>query len=154
MVKSGLVQNKKTVPRKVSMTLEKLDSREILGQTVSIFGTIDEPLFLAKDVADWIGHRDVWTMIKNIDDDEKIKIESNTLDSNFKLESGNLRTSRWFLTENGLYEVLFQSRKPLAKAFKREVKKILKTIRETGNFSYSRYGEFQKEIEKQLSKFR
>ncbi|WP_300854391.1 BRO family protein, partial [uncultured Clostridium sp.] len=32
----------------------------------------------------------------------------------------------WFLTEDGLYEVLMQSRKPIAKAFKKEVKKILK----------------------------
>lgn len=28
------------------------------------------------------------------------------------------------LTEDGLYEVLMQSRKPIAKAFKKEVKKI------------------------------
>ena len=31
-----------------------------------------------------------------------------------------------FLTEDGLYEVLMQSRKPIAKAFKKEVKQILK----------------------------
>ena len=38
----------------------------------------------------------------------------------------------WFLTEDGLYEVLMQSRKPIAKEFKKEVKKILKQIRTTG----------------------
>ena len=31
----------------------------------------------------------------------------------------------WFLTENGLYEVLMQSRKPIAKQFKKQVKQIL-----------------------------
>ena len=35
----------------------------------------------------------------------------------------------WFLTEQGLYEVLMQSRKPIAKDFKRGVKKLLKGIR-------------------------
>lgn len=39
-----------------------------------------------------------------------------------------------FLTEDGLYEVLMQSRKPIAKAFKREVKQILKTIRKHGGY--------------------
>ena len=34
-----------------------------------------------------------------------------------------------FLTEDGLYEVLMQSRKTIAKSFKKEVKKILKQIR-------------------------
>lgn len=28
----------------------------------------------------------------------------------------------WFLTEDGLYEVLMQSRKPIAKQFKKKVK--------------------------------
>lgn len=43
-------------------------------------------------------------------------------------------TEYWFLTEDGLYEVLMQSRKPKAKEFKKEVKKILKSIRKTGGY--------------------
>ena len=38
----------------------------------------------------------------------------------------------WFLTEDGLYEVLMQSTKPIAKSFKKEVKKILKELRIKG----------------------
>lgn len=41
----------------------------------------------------------------------------------------------WFLTEDGLYEVLMQSRKPIAKQFKRGVKEILKSLRRTGSYS-------------------
>lgn len=40
----------------------------------------------------------------------------------------------WFLTEDGFYEVCMQSTKPNAKIFKKEVKKILKTIRKTGMY--------------------
>lgn len=40
----------------------------------------------------------------------------------------------WFLTEDGLYEVLMQSRKPIAKEFKKKVKEILKTIRQHGAY--------------------
>lgn len=40
----------------------------------------------------------------------------------------------WFLTEQGLYEVLMQSRKPIAKDFKRGVKTLLKGIRTGGYY--------------------
>ena len=42
--------------------------------------------------------------------------------------------NRLFITEDGLYEVLMQSRKPIAKEFKKQVKEILKTIRRTGGY--------------------
>ncbi len=38
------------------------------------------------------------------------------------------------LTENGLYEVLMQSRKPIAKEFKKGIKEILKSIRKHGAY--------------------
>mgnify|MGYP003401111636 CR=1 FL=1 len=41
----------------------------------------------------------------------------------------------WFLTEDGLYEVLMQSRKPIAKEFKKQVKLILKEIRKHGMYA-------------------
>ena len=39
-----------------------------------------------------------------------------------------------FLTENGLYEVLMQSRKPIAKQFKKGVKDILRSVRKHGAY--------------------
>jgi prophage antirepressor-like protein len=50
------------------------------------------------------------------------------------MPSGQLR-KMWFLTEDGLYEVLMQSRKPIAKEFKRQVKIILKDIRRHGLYA-------------------
>jgi len=53
--------------------------------------------------------------------------------TNNTIDSG--RTTNYsFLTEEGLYEVLMLSRKPIAKEFKKQVKEILKTIRKTGGF--------------------
>ena len=66
-------------------------------------------------------------MLSNIDEDEKIK--DLCTNSTGVLQNN---TEYWFLTEDGLYEVLMQSRKPIAKQFKKEVKKILKQIRKTG----------------------
>lgn len=51
-----------------------------------------------------------------------------------KLNLGGLQGECNFLTEDGLYEVLMQSRKPIAKEFKKEVKNILKTIRKSDGY--------------------
>lgn len=100
--------------------MEILEAREIFGKEFNIYGTLEEPMFLAKDVAKWIEIVNVSQMLKNIDDEEKGIYNIYTLGGNQDL---------WLLTENGLYEVLMQSRKPIAKQFKHEVKKILKEIR-------------------------
>lgn len=101
----------------------------VLSKDFRVFGSINEPLFLAKDVAEWIEHSDVSTMIRSVEDDEKVTNIVCTLGGN---------QEAWFLTEDGLYEVLMQSRKPIAKAFKKEVKKILRDIRLYGSYTVPR----------------
>ena len=100
--------------------LKVLDEQEVLGKRFRVYGTVEEPLFVANDVADWIEHSNVTEMLRGIDDDEKLV--------SIILRAGQNRQMN-MLTENGLYEVLMQSRKPIAKQFKKEVKEILKTIR-------------------------
>lgn len=92
----------------------------LMGKTFNVYGTVEEPLFRAKDVADWIEHSDVSAMMRSVDEDEKLL---GTL-----FVSGQNRET-WFLTENGVYEVLMLSRKPVAKDFKKEVKKMLHALR-------------------------
>lgn len=108
--------------------LKVLNEQEVLGKQFRVYGTAEEPLFLAKNVAEWIEYdtSSVNKMITNVDDDEKVRKNVPTL--------GGIQES-WFLTENGLYEVLMQSRKPIAKQFKKEVKEILKTIRKHGIYA-------------------
>lgn len=108
--------------------LKVLNEQEVLGKQFRVYGTAEEPLFLAKDVAEWIEYdtSSVNKMITNVDDDEKVRKNVPTL--------GGIQES-WFITEDGLYEVLMQSRKPIAKQFKKEVKEILKTIRKHGIYA-------------------
>lgn len=106
-------------------TLTVIDERIVLGKQFRIYGTLENPLFLAKDVANCIEHSDMTRMVSLVEDDEKLK--------RIIYESGQNR-EMWLLTEDGMYEVLFQSRKPIAKRFKKEVKQILKTIRKTGGY--------------------
>ena len=105
--------------------LQIINQQEVLGKDFKIYGTKDNPLFLAKDVAEWIEHSKPSMMLNSIDEEEKLKETLFTSGQNREM---------WFLTEDGLYEVLMQSRKPIAKAFKKEVKKILKQIRQTGGY--------------------
>lgn len=112
--------------------LQVIDEREILGKRFRVYGDFENLLFLAKDVAEWIdyaktsnGSYDVSKMLKMIDEDEKLIRKF--------FVSGQNR-NMWFLTEDGFYEVCMQSTKPNAKIFKKEVKKILKTIRKTGMY--------------------
>nr|DAW62262.1 MAG TPA: homing endonuclease [Caudoviricetes sp.] len=109
--------------------LKVLNEQEVLGKQFRVYGTADEPLFLAKDVAEWIEHSKPSVMIESVDEDEKVKV------NNVYFENRTGGNGTWFLTENGLYEVLMQSRKPIAKQFKKEVKEILKTIRKHGIYA-------------------
>ncbi|MCE7792313.1 Bro-N domain-containing protein [Salipaludibacillus sp. CUR1] len=71
---------------------------ELLGKTFRVYGSEQEPLFLAKDVAEWIeyGAKNSYRILETIDIDEKVKATSPSF--------GVVRET-WFLTEYGLYEV-------------------------------------------------
>ena len=105
--------------------MQIIEQREVLGKDFKIYGDYENPLFLAKDVAEWIEHSNARMMLQSVDDDEKVVKNAYTLGGN---------QEQWFLTENGLYEVLMQSRKPIAKEFKKQVKEILKSIRKHGAY--------------------
>lgn len=107
-------------------SLSIIHQTEVLGKSFQIYGTKDAPLFLAKDVAEWIEHSNCRMMLQSVDDDEKVQM------TNVNNAYGG--QIAWYLTEHGLYEVLMQSRKPIAKEFKRQVKRILTEIRQTGSY--------------------
>ena len=107
-----------------------LDRRDILGKIVTAYGTVAKPLFLAGEVAEWLDIGNVSQMLQNVDDDEKVKLRG-CLSNSYTPGGGgeNEHTERWFLTEYGLYEVLMQSRKPMARGFKKGVKQLLYDVR-------------------------
>ena len=127
--------------------LKLLDERKILGRNFKVYGDFENPLFLAKDVAEWIdyafkdkakGIRNVNMMLNSLDENEKIKVAT-------ILPSGRSQ-DLWYVTEDGLYEVLMLSRKPIAKEFKKEVKKILKEIRINGGYIHTNINDYESTI--------
>lgn len=103
--------------------IQVINQQIILNKQFKIYGSIEEPLFLSKDVAEWLEERDGYTVARKVDEDEK---QLHTICV------GKTSKQVTFLTENGLYEAIFQSKKPIAKEFKQEVKAILKQLRKTG----------------------
>ena len=129
-------------------SINVIRQEEGLGHDFKVYGDFQNPLFLAKDVAEWIdyskvdGKYKVSQMLASVDEDEKVlklvnitSSDTNNVDTTSKAR----RTQEmWLLTENGLYEVLMLSRKPVAKEFKKQVKKILHEIRTSGGYTVPR----------------
>lgn len=65
-------------------------------------------MFLAKDVAEWIDYTGRTGQLLNIVDEEEKLMHT--------IYASGQNREMWFLTEDGLYEVLMQSRKPIAKS--------------------------------------
>ena len=100
-----------------------INKSNLLDKEIDVWGSVERPLFRAKDVVDWLKAKNVSMVIDRVDEEERLK-----------LNLGRNGGDTWFLTEDGLYELLMQSRKPIAKQFKKGVKKILHEIRTKGGY--------------------
>ncbi|MEP3676142.1 BRO family protein [Sulfitobacter sp.] len=85
-----------------------------------------EPWFVAKDVCDILGLTNSRKAVAALDDDEKDVTTGYTLGGKQALN---------IISESGLYALIFQSRKPEAKAFRKWVTStVLPAIRQTGSY--------------------
>lgn len=107
--------------------MQVVATRPFHGHKLEVYGDSQEPWFLARDIAKMIDYStaSLNKFLQSVDENEKERKNVPT--------PGGIQKA-WFLTEQGLYEVLFQSRKPLAKEFKKAVKEILKEIRLKGYY--------------------
>ena len=99
----------------------------ILGKQVKLYRDIENPLFEASDIANWLDIQNVSQMLKQADvpESEKGIFLKYTLGGN---------QNSLFITEDAMYDVLMSSRKKEAKPFRREIKAYLKQIRQTGGY--------------------
>jgi prophage antirepressor-like protein len=125
-----------------SKELPVLDTRMVFSREFKIYGDVENLIFLASDIAEAIEHSDVPKMMLSVSDDEKfirkIYITSDQSEANEEVDnkltgtlfpSGQFR-DMWFLTENGVLELLTKSRKLKAKQLKLTIEEILKDIRD------------------------
>lgn len=85
------------------------------------------PYFVAKGVCDILQLTDSSQAVERLDDDEKL--------TRVIYGSGQGR-KMWLVNESGLYHLIFQSRKPEAKAFRKWVtSEVLPELRRTGSYA-------------------
>ena len=95
---------------------------KFMDHTLPVYDSLDEPKFKASDIATAIDYSDgnVWKMLEMCEADEKL---------NLPLVVAGQRRSVSFVTEIGLYNILSQSRKPIARAWRRIIHEELIALR-------------------------
>ncbi len=107
-----------------------------LHTEIVIKGTLDDPLFRASDIGVVLDITTIHSVIRDFDESEKVLHTMQTLGGSQDVT---------FLTEKGLYKVLFRSRKPIAQKFQNWVCEVIKEIRLKG--IYKMQTEINKAIE-------
>jgi len=104
----------------------QLSTYSFQNRPVRVAGSPENPLFVAADVCRILDLENVTRALDGIDDDEKGVTIGKTLGGD---QSMNV------VTESGLYALVFKSRKPEAKAFRKWVtSEVLPAIRKTGAY--------------------
>lgn len=115
--------------KKAGNLLPEIGTYDFNELPLCVYGTRENPLFLAKAVINYLGLSNVTRALDSLEDDEK--------QTSLIVKSGQNRLM-WFVNESGLYHLIFQSRKPEAKVFRRWVThEVLPSIRRTGGYSVS-----------------
>jgi len=107
------------------MEVVKAFTTNNLHTEITIKGTFDTPLFRASDIGEVLEINNIRTSITNFDETEKVV-------QNIITHGGTQQVT--FLTEKGLYKILFKSRKQIAEQFQNWVCDVIKEIRLSGTY--------------------
>lgn len=117
----------------------------------TVYGSWDNPYFVARDIGKWLGYVDIYTVLKDF-------VDSEDLIKAVVYYNGAYREVL-LVSEFGLYEILMRSKKPLAIKFRKQVKQELKKIRLTGgtviqgreeDFIMNNFHSFSDEVKRQM----
>lgn len=107
--------------------MTQVTKQVIFDREVTVLGTLEEPLFRAKDVCAWLDETNAVQMLRTIPEDRRPQCIK-------KIKQRNGATVAWvnYLTEFGVYYILMRSRKPKAAEYQYKICEILKSIRLKG----------------------
>lgn len=111
------------------------------GRELEVYSSLDEPVFKAADIATMLDYSagNVWNLLGMCEEDEKLTL---TL-----IVSGQRRQVS-FVNEHGLYNILEQSRKPLARKWRRVINNELIAMRKARNMDIlDRFEEWGHELD-------
>ena len=92
------------------------------GKTLNVYSSLEEPIFKASDIVGMIEYSDgnAWKMLQMCEEDEKLNLPM--------VVAGQTRRTS-FVTETGLYNILSQSRKLIARKWRRVIHNELVRMR-------------------------
>lgn len=105
--------------------------------TITVYESLDNPLFLAVEIAKVLEYSTGNTahMLEVVEHDEKmlktIDVDDMVYVSVSKHPNARKTQTTWFVTELGLYNILAQSRKPIARGWRRIVHQELIDLRKS-----------------------
>ena len=120
------------------MEIVRAFNTNALHTEITIKGSIENPLFRASDIGIILDIANIRTSTLDFDESEKVVHSMDTAGGKQQIT---------FLTEKGLYKVLFKSRKPIAHQFQNWVCEVIKEIRLTGQYKLNKEVE---ELKQQL----
>lgn len=98
------------------------------GKSVRILEREGEPWFLSNDVGEALDLTSIRDWVYKLDEDQKLSLRNDSFEG--------MRANTTFISESGLYELIFRSSKPEAKRFRKWVTgEVLPQIRKTGGFT-------------------
>lgn len=94
------------------------------GKTINVYRSLDGPIFKALEIAELIEYSNgnTWKMLKMCEEDEKLNLPM--------VVSGQTRRVS-FVNEHGLYNILAQSDKPVARYWRRVVHNEIIALRKS-----------------------
>lgn len=116
-----------------SMTPEALDKQEVkviytrdmMDYEINVYGTEEDPLFLIKDIGQWLeySNNNASSLANLCDDNEKLILQ---------IVIAGQKRNVLAVTEDGLYEICMRSQTSKAKKVRKFIKNILKELRTKG----------------------
>lgn len=146
---------------KISLGLKKERNKEKMknqflifeGHQVEVFELNGEILFNSKHVAKCLEIADVNSSIRNFNDKQVRKIRNSDV-HNLHIRKLN-NAGENFLTESGVYKLVFKSHKPNAEEFTDWISdEVLPTLRKTGIYSTKKELNKEKQIELEIKKIK
>lgn len=109
-------------------------------QKIHIYGTSDKPLFMANEIGELLGIKNIRQNLSNIPSEWKTTInlsQNNSVCQTYGIISAG-NPNKTFITEQAVYKLVFRSNKPFADEFTNKVCDILKELRTTGKYQLTR----------------
>lgn len=114
----------------MQLQIFKYESEESNLNDLTTVQIEDEVWFIASEVCKLLDIQNVTQAVSSLDDDEKLP---------YVLHRSGQNRSVTLISESGLYALVFKSKKPSAKQFRKWVtKEVIPSIRKTGSFGINR----------------